>query len=454
MERAELSRANKHPVDIVTSILSESSSLRVLFINDTSRNGGPGRTLLDILKFLDPAQIHRSVLLPSADIVSQRLTEAHAADDIRFDPNLIENLYQPLFRTMERQDFDAPLPLRLVRAAGNILRATIGLAALVRRVRRDRIDLVFCNGTAANFVGGVIAATTGTPTLWHVFYPSVGAPVRHLHRKLAANKNIRAIVCVSRATSLQFAHDREKVCILHDALDIDEFDGRATAPLLRAELGVGEETVIFGSLGRILPRKGFIELIRASKIVIDRLSAEQRARCRFVILGDTPQDMQPDHLEECRALVRQLELDDYVHFLGFRPEVRPYVTDFDVSVVPSIYEDPLPRAVLESMAMSKPVIAFDVGGMGEMIEDGVEGRLLEGHPPDIEALAQACLSYFDTPELWRRRGAAARQRIEQDFDARKHAQALQDMMLRIAGTNPARSTGPAPVGSRSTVERP
>jgi glycosyltransferase involved in cell wall biosynthesis len=244
---------------------------------------------------------------------------------------------------------------------------------------------------------------------------------------------------VSRATSLQFDHCREKVRILHDALDIDEFDARAAAPLLRAELGVGEETVIFGSLGRILPRKGFIELVRATRIVIDRLAPEQRARCRFVVLGDTPQDMQPDHLEECRALVRQLGLGEHVHFLGFRPEVRPYVADFDVSIVPSVYEDPLPRAVLESMAMSKPVIAFDVGGMGEMIEDGVEGRLLGGRPPDIEALAMACLSYFDDAEIWRRRGAAARQRIERDFDARKHAASLQDVMLRITGSNEARA---------------
>jgi glycosyltransferase involved in cell wall biosynthesis len=423
----------------VALILAESSALRVLFINDTSRNGGPGRTLLDILKFLDPTQVHRVVLLPRADIVSRRLTEAHAAEVIQFDPNLIENIYQPFSRTIERRDFDAPLLLKLLRAVGNVLRAATGLIALVRRVRRDRIDLVFCNGTSANFVGGVIAAATGIPTIWHVFYPGVGGAVRALHRRLAAGENVRSIICVSRATSLQFDHCREKVRILHDALDIDEFDARAAAPLLRAELGVGEETVIFGSLGRILPRKGFIELVRATRIVIDRLAPEQRARCRFVVLGDTPQDMQPDHLEECRALVRQLGLGEHVHFLGFRPEVRPYVADFDVSIVPSVYEDPLPRAVLESMAMSKPVIAFDVGGMGEMIEDGVEGRLLRGRPPDIEALAMACLSYFDDAEIWRRRGAAARQRIERDFDARKHAGSLQDVMLRITGSNEARA---------------
>ena len=164
-----------------------------------------------------------------------------------------------------------------------------------------------------------------------------------------------------------------------------------------------------------------------------RLSPEDRARCRFIVLGDTPQDMRSDHLEECWSLVRELGLSDQAQFIGFRPDVRPYVTDFDVSVVPSIYEDPLPRAVMESMAMSKPVIAFAMGGIGEMIDDGVEGRLARGRPPDIEGLAEACLSYFFDPEMRRRHGTAARKRVERDFDARKHARTLQDEMFRIVG---------------------
>src|SRR6266702_4405803 len=115
-ERATLEKLSGESADIVASILAESGTLRVLFINDTSRNGGPGRTLLDILKFLDPTQIHRVVLLPRADIVNWRLTDANAAEVIQIDPNLIENIFQPFSRVIERRDFGAPLPLKLVRA--------------------------------------------------------------------------------------------------------------------------------------------------------------------------------------------------------------------------------------------------------------------------------------------------------------------------------------------------
>jgi glycosyltransferase involved in cell wall biosynthesis len=74
-----------------------------------------------------------------------------------------------------------------------------------------------------------------------------------------------------------------------------------------------------------------------------------------------------------------------------------------------------------------------MGGIGEMLEDGVEGRLAPGRPPDIQGLAEACLGYFHDPALRRRHGAAARARIERDFDARKHAAKLQAEMFRLAG---------------------
>ena len=170
------------------------------------------------------------------------------------------------------------------------------------------------------------------------------------------------------------------------------------------------------------------------------LTDEQRARCRFVIFGDTPEDMRPDHLGECRALVREFGLAEWVIFAGFRPDVRAYVADFDVAVVPSVYEDPLPRAVMEAMAMSKPVIAFRMGGIGEMIDDSVEGQLVTGAPPDIKGLADACLAYFDDENLRRRQGDAARRRIEKDFNAVNHGAVLQAEMERVVSQHEGSAT--------------
>ena len=143
--------------------------------------------------------------------------------------------------------------------------------------------------------------------------------------------------------------------------------------------------------------------------------------------------MRPDHLEECRAEVKKLRLDGTFEFLGYRPDVRAFVNDFSVAVVPSIYEDPLPRAVIEAMSFGKPVVAFDVGGIPEMIEDGTNGALVRGSPPDVEGLASAFVRYACEPETRRAHGAAARQRAVLHFDSRAHAKRMQDELLRVVG---------------------
>lgn len=411
---------------------SQERQLRVLFINDTSRNGGPGRTILYITKFLDPARIHRTILIPREGIVSKRLIANHAAEVVFHEPGLIEHPFEPLSRNIERADFDAPLPLKILRTLGNIGRATAGFVRLVRRIKREKYDLIFCNGTSAGFLGGALAAVTGVPAIWHVLYPSVPKAIRRLHQRLAASKHVKLIICVSKPCETQFAHCREKVVPIQTALDIEEFDNQGVEPALRRELNIPSDTVIFGNHGRIVPHKGYIEMVRAAKLVHDKLSDAERATCRFIVLGDTPQDIFPDHRAECEALVKELGLEGFVLFIGFRADPRAYVADFDVAVVPSIYPDPLPRAVMESMAMGKPIAAFAMGGIAEMVQDGLEGRLYRGAPPDIAGLADGCLAYFRDETSRKSHGAAARARIERDFDSRKHARKLQAEMFRIA----------------------
>jgi glycosyltransferase involved in cell wall biosynthesis len=410
----------------------EGPPLRVLFLNDTSRNGGPGRTLFTLLKFLDPADVHRAVLLPREGVVADLLREGNVADDLIFEPNFVENAVEPWDRSIVREDFDASLRVKGVRAVGNVCRGAAAVARMAMTVKRGRYDLVFCNGTSANFAGGAIAAMTGVPAIWHVFYTSLAAPIAPLHARLAASKGVKSIVCVSEPTTRLFPHVKGKVRVVHDAIDVDAFDARQVAPTLRSELGLPRDAVVFGSQGRILPRKGYVEMVRAARVAIDAMTPEERGRARFVVLGDTPEDMRPNHLEECRTLVGELGLAGTFFFPGYKSEVRPYVGDFDVAVIPSIYEDPLPRAVLEAMALRKPVIAFDVGGIGEMVNDGTTGELVRGTPPDIDGLGTAMLRYLRDPQLRERQGVAARQRIERDFEAKHHARALLREMRRVA----------------------
>ncbi len=426
--------------------IAPTRKVRVLFVNDTARNGGPGRSLFYILKFLDPDVVHRAVVLPREGVISELLSggekgSGSVVDDLLFEPNLVENPVEPWGRAMVREDFDAPLPLRGARLVGNVAKGGLAIARLTQVIKRGRYDLIYCNGTNADFAGGALAWSSKVPALWHVRYTSVPGALRKVHDNLAASRGVRRIVCVSRAAAGLFPHCPEKVTVIHNALDIAEFAPKAVTPTLRAELGVGKDTVIFGSQGRILRRKGYVEMVEAAKLALDRMTESERDKCRFVVLGDTPEDLRPDHLAECRELARKLGIEKRFHFLGFRVDVKPSVADFDVAVVPSVYPDPLPRAVIESMALGKPVVAFDVGGVAEMLADGETGALVRGTPPDVPGLAAEFVRYARDAALRARQGEKARARIERAFDAATQAKRIQDEIVLASGL--AKSAGMA-----------
>lgn len=421
------------PAHAEPALVKPRRKVRVLFINDTARNGGPGRSLFYILRFLDPEVVHRAVVLPRPGVISELYESRGVTEDLFFENDLVENPIEPWNRPMERGDFDASLPVRGVRAAGNVVRAGLAMARLTGVIRRGMFDLIYCNGTNADFAGGALARTSGTPAIWHVRYTSLPKAVRGVHDRLAASNGVKRIICVSKASAELFPHCPEKVRVIHNALDVAEFDFRGVTPALRSELGLAPGTLVFGSQGRILPRKGYIEMVQAARLALDRMTEAERSRVHFAVLGDTPEDYRPDHLAECRALVKTLRIEDRFTFLGFRNDVKPYVTDFDVAIVPSVYADPLPRAVIESMALGKPVIAFDVGGVAEMLKDGTTGSLVRGVPPDVEGLAVQMLRYLRDPALRDAHGKAGRARVERDFDGATQARRIQNEIILASG---------------------
>jgi glycosyltransferase involved in cell wall biosynthesis len=437
-------------------LLRARRKVRVLFINDTARNGGPGRSLFYILRFLDPAVVERSVVLPRPGVISELYASQGVTEQLLFEPDLVENPVEPYDRAMAREDFDAPLAVRGMRMAVNVLRAGRAMARLTMLLRRGTgglrtgasppsfggtaertpgparpFDLVYCNGTNADFAGGLLAQTSNVPVLWHVRYTSLPGGVRKLHDRLAASRGVKRIICVSKASASLFPHCPEKVRVIHNALDTEEFSAAGIEPCLKKELGLPGDAVVFGSQGRILPRKGYVEMIEAAKTALAAMTEDERRRSFFAVLGDTPEDMRPDHLAECRAKVVSLGLAEKFRFLGFRTDIKPYAADFDVAVVPSVYADPLPRAVIEAMALGKPVIGFDVGGVAEMLTDGATGALVRAG--DTGALAAEFLRYLRDPALRASHGRAGRVRVEQSFDGAQQARLIQNEIVEAAG---------------------
>jgi glycosyltransferase involved in cell wall biosynthesis len=410
----------------------EKRAIRVLFLNDTSRNGGPGRTLFFLLKHLDPKEVERWVVVPREGDVADLLRQGRVTERLTLEPDLIENLVEPWNRPLVRSDFDAPWLRKGVRAIGNVGRASRALWRLRALIRRDHVDVIFCNGTTANFAGASLAVMTGVPAVWHVFYTSVAPIIAPVHARLARLDAVRSILCVSEPARRQFDRTAAKVRVVHDAIDTCDFDPDLTEKGLRPELGIRRDAVVLTSQGRIVPRKGYVEMIRAVALATRWMSADERSRVRVVVFGDTPEDTRCNHLEECRALVRELGLSDVMSFVGYRSDIKRFIADSDVVVVPSVYEDPLPRSVLEAMALGRPIVAFGVGGIPEMVEDGATGLLAGGRPPDVDGLANHMLTYVRRPDLRATHGAAARARAVREFDSVVHGRRIQKELVDVA----------------------
>jgi glycosyltransferase involved in cell wall biosynthesis len=121
---------------------------------------------------------------------------------------------------------------------------------------------------------------------------------------------------------------------------------------------------------------------------------------------------------------------DGVRFVGEKSDVQPYLALFDVLIVPSEWE-PFGITILEAMAMEKPVIAFDVDGIPEVVQDKVTG-LLTPHR-DVTALAQAITLLVDSPGLRTDLGKSGRQRVQHSFRAAVTARELERIYQELVG---------------------
>ncbi|HEX8419256.1 MAG TPA: glycosyltransferase family 4 protein [Sphingomonas sp.] len=171
---------------------------------------------------------------------------------------------------------------------------------------------------------------------------------------------------------------------------------------------------VFLMIARLLGCKGLEEFLAAARIVRARYP-----EARFRLLG--PIDANPDSIS--RAALSRLEDESVITYLGETRDVRPFLADATVFVLPSWYREGLPRTILEAMATGRAVITTDMPGCRDPITDGVNGIVVP--PRDAEALARACRSFLDDPALADRMGAAAR-RIAEDHYAveRVNAQIL------------------------------
>jgi glycosyltransferase involved in cell wall biosynthesis len=285
----------------------------------------------------------------------------------------------------------------------------------------DRVDPEVVHVNCLPHLRGAAAACRGhRPVVWHVREMLAPGPRRRAFARRLARDADR-VVAVSGAVAGWLADEG-----LGDRLDMVHNGVAVPTPLpdrgrARSQLGLAPEDVVVLQLGQLVAHKGAADLLEAV------WSARQRgAPVSALLAGDGPSDFR-------RRLEARVAIGPDGWGRVLRPVADPWqlLAAADLVAVTTRWPDPLPRSVLEAMASARPVIGFASGGVPEMVEDGVTGRLVEAG--DVTGLARAIAELAGDPARREAMGAAGARRAVDEFSVVRHVDRMEKILVTAAG---------------------
>ena len=171
---------------------------------------------------------------------------------------------------------------------------------------------------------------------------------------------------------------------------------------MRNELGIREDEVIVGTAGKLAKGKGVFELLRAFHVI-----SQRHPKIKLVFVGEGGE--RHKLLEEAE----RLSIDKKVILTGLRRDTERMYAAMDIFVLPSTCREAFGMVMIEAMAMGKPVIATNVGGIPEVIDNGINGILVP--PGNADAIADAIARYIFNSEFSKKVAAEGRNKVEREF---------------------------------------
>jgi glycosyltransferase involved in cell wall biosynthesis len=285
---------------------------------------------------------------------------------------------------------------------------------LARLFKRWQPDVIHANDLPTSQMVGQAARRHGIPLVCHHRWIFEGAAIDWLN-KFGAERHL----FVSQALMNELCRSSSKLAaseraVVYDGLPLRPVPTDADRQEARRRLSVDSNTLIVLFAGQIIERKGVEDLLRAWNL----LNAERADKAELFLVGEDLEN-QGQYRRQMEELAADLGVR--CRFVGFQRNVPDWLTAADVCVVPS-HVEPLGNATLEAMAHARAVIGCAVGGIPEMIVDGVTGLLVP--PRDPASLACAIERLIADEDLRARLGAAARRRCEEMFSLSAHVDAV------------------------------
>jgi len=368
---------------------SSKSAVRVLYIANSSQIGGGNRSLLTLWRGLPADDVVPIAMCPD----NGPMVEACHRENI---PCTFSDYHQPSLRE----------PLGTWR----------GYRRWTSLLAEWQPALIHANHIGAARSVAFAARRAHIPVVCHVRFPSTAAYVRWAFR---GTPSPRTFIFNSHALHGQMnamiaeACPRAAQVVIHNAVDLSSF---------RAVKRSDGDRLRVGMLANLLPVKGYEDFLAMAQLLV-----QQGLPVDFWAIGEDVH--RTGYGEELRALAERLGLADRVTFLGHCDNVPELLQQLQVLVCCS-HVEPFGRCLIEAMACGTPVVATNVGGIPEVVVDGITGFLVPPARPEEVALKVTQLLHNEP--LRRQMGEAGRERAERHFSVQHHAQqtlALYDSLL-------------------------
>lgn len=270
-----------------------------------------------------------------------------------------------------------------------------GVRAILRLIQKHNIDVVNTHSSRDSWIGGIAGKLSRRSPLVvrsrHLHIPIGKDPIsRVLHRKIphfivTTGEPIRELIL----KKLNFPEDR--VESIPTGIDLSRFDPSKPHSNVRQEYGIPQDGFIIGTIAVLRSWKGHEFLLEAA-----RQLCTIRSDLWFLLVGDGP------GLERYGNWVRDHGLESRIILTGYQERVPEILHSIDLFVLPSYANEGVPQALIQAMAMKKPAITCNVGGISEVLVDGKTGRFAK--PKDPSSLASLIVELKD--DVWQRRQLA------------------------------------------------
>jgi len=312
------------------------------------------------------------------------------------------------------------------------LSAAWRLARLVKRLRPEVVHAHDAHGVAMASLALSLGGAAQSPVL--VASRRVDFHLRQNSFSRWKHRQVDCFICASEAIRQMLVADgvpAERTVTVHEGIDIDHV--RAAPPVnVHEAFWLPHNAPVVGNIAALVPHKGQRHLIEAARLVVQRMPD-----VRFLILGEG------ELREMLERQVREYRLEKHVFLPGFRTDVLGCLKSFDLFAMSSVTEG-LGTALLDAMACGKAIVATRTGGIPEVVDDGVTGKLVA--PRDHAAMAQAILELLNDHAGRERMGNAGLARVEASFTVERMIAGTAAVYARLAGRPHEEDTAHQPEG--------